>query len=68
MFSIRQTFQNRMKEHKKCSNRGDIIKSEMAHHVWREKYNHEPLSNKVKIIYKTLESYMPGRIGAYARL
>ena len=40
----------RLEEHRKAIVRGEIKKSGMADHIWKENGNHLPLSNKVEII------------------
>ena len=40
----------RLEEHRKAVVRGEIEKSGMADHIWKEKGNHLPLWDKVKII------------------
>ena len=40
----------RLKEHRKAILRGEIEKSGMADHIWKEKENHLPLWDKVEII------------------
>ena len=40
----------RLEEHQKAIIRGEIEKSGMADHIWKEKGNHLPLWNKVEII------------------
>ena len=42
----------RLEEHRKGVIRGKIEKSEMANYIWKEKGNHLPLWDKVKIIDK----------------
>ena len=40
----------RLQEHRKAVVRGEIEKTGIADHIWKEKGNHLPLWNKVKII------------------
>ena len=40
----------RLEEHQEAVVRGEIEKSGMADHIWKEKGNHLPLSDKVEII------------------
>ena len=40
----------RLEEHRKAVVRGEIEKSVMADHIWKEKGNHLPLWDKVEII------------------
>ena len=40
----------RLEEHRKAIVRGEIEKSGMADHIWKEKGNHLPLWDKVEII------------------
>ena len=40
----------RLEEHRKAVVRGEIEKSGMADHIWKEKRNHLPLWDKVEII------------------
>ena len=40
----------RLEEHQKAVVRSEIKKLGMADHIWKEKGNHLPLWNKVKII------------------
>ena len=40
----------RLEEHRKASVRGEIEKSGMADHIWKEKENHLPLLDEVEII------------------
>ena len=40
----------RLEEHRKTIIRGEIEKSGMAQHIWKEKGNHLPLWDKVEII------------------
>ena len=40
----------RLEEHRKAVVRGEIEKSGMADHIWKEKENHLPLLDKVEII------------------
>ena len=40
----------RLEEHRKAVVRGEIEKSGMADHIWKEKGNHLPLWDKVEII------------------
>ena len=40
----------RLEEHRKAVVRGEIEKSDMADHIWKEKENHQPLWDKVEII------------------
>ena len=47
----------RLEEHQKAVVRGEIEKSSMADHIWKEKGNNLPLWDKVKIIDRwTLEN------------
>ena len=39
-----------MEEHRKAVNKGEIYKSGIAYHVWKEKGDHRPLWNEVKIV------------------
>ena len=39
-----------LEEHRKAVIRGEIEKSGMADHIWKEKGNHLPLKDKVEII------------------
>ena len=43
----------RLEEHRKAVVRGEIEKSDMADHIWKEKGNHLPLCDKVEIIIRT---------------
>ena len=40
----------RLEEQRKAVVQGEIEKSGMAHHIWREKGNHQPLWEEVEII------------------
>ena len=40
----------RLEEHRKAVVRGEIEKSGMVDHIWKEKGNHQPLCDKVEII------------------
>ena len=40
----------RLEEHRKAVARGEIEKSGMADHIWKEKGNHLPLWDKVEIM------------------
>ena len=42
----------RLQEHQKAMIQGEIEKSDMADHIWKEKGNHRPLWDKVGIIDK----------------
>ena len=44
----------RLEEHRKAVVRGEIEKSSMGDHIWREKRNHLPLREEVEIIEKTI--------------
>ena len=43
----------RLEEHRKAVVRGEIEKSGMADHIWKEKGNHLPLWDEVEIIDRT---------------
>ena len=47
---IHRPLKTRLEEHQKAVVRGEITKSAMADHIWKEKGNHLPLSDKFKII------------------
>ena len=40
----------RLEEHRKAVVRSEIEKPGMANHIWKEKWNHQPLWDKVEII------------------
>ena len=42
----------RLEKHRKAVVRGEIEKSGMADHIWKEKGNHVPLKDEVEIIDK----------------
>ena len=44
----------RLEEHQKVVCRGEVEKSGMTDHIWKEKGNHLPLQDKVKIIGKNM--------------
>ena len=46
----------RLEEHREAVVRGEIEKSGMVDHIWKEKGNHLPLRDKVEIIYKAEHS------------
>ena len=47
-----QPWKERLEEHRKAVVRSEIEKSCMADHIWKEKRNHLPLWDEVKIIYR----------------
>ena len=47
----------RLEEHRKAVVRGEIERSGMADHIWKEKGNHLPLWDKIEIIDRRIRRF-----------